>query len=405
MYIINFFFLFSCYCCPGGLYKGDRPSTTGSMSGGHGGSGSSSQHSQNGGNHNNSGNGGNRPLTAHENLARDTAREDRIARVADAWMQNPTPARSSGGSSGSGGSGGNSSNNSANSAPRENLLHFSEVFQDTNELIIYGCAFDSLSYDSRHENKETFGQLVKTVEKLAFMYVDFDDTVDHLNKLKKFSRLSSVTFRHNRLHSLKQIDTLSILNIEHLTVTDNPICSSHIFRMYACFRLPSLTKINDVVITEAETQAAQRAFTTLRDHWVNPAISSTLQTQIPAVDNEPADNSSSSNSRTRPNTASRRGNNSSNNNNFKSTSVRENSQKAINLAGGMYVPRGPVSTKTPNSKARRMARKYVDDLLAEVVVLDNKLKTFHNSWEQIVDGLIQNALDEIDREQGREEDC
>ncbi len=35
---------------------------------------------------------------------------------------------------------------------------------------------------------------------------------------------------------------------------------------------------------------------------------------------------------------------------------------------GLYLPRGLLVTKAANSKARRMARKYVDDILAEVML-------------------------------------
>ncbi len=87
--------------------------------------------------------------------------------------------------------------------------------------------------------------------------------------------------------------------MEQLVVSDNPLATNNILRLYCSFRFPTLVtitvlnvfvimksshsldrfhprkvKLNDLSITLTDTKAGQAMFANLRDHWMNPTVMS-----------------------------------------------------------------------------------------------------------------------------------
>jgi hypothetical protein len=89
-----------------------------------------------------------------------------------------------------------------------------------------------------------------------------------------FWKLTGLVFEHNNLHSLFQLGALSVLNLEELSVTNNPVTTYPYYRLYAIARLDTLTRLDGSPVTPAERRAATQHFGPLAE--ANPPASSPL---------------------------------------------------------------------------------------------------------------------------------
>ncbi len=127
-----------------------------------------------------------------------------------------------------------------------------EIEGDT-MLFIYGNALEVLT------NQE----FQKTVEQISFQYVRFDSIVDYsnLSKLKRFQRLSKLSFSNNFLHSFVQLAKLECLpHLASLTIEHNDLMRTTLFRSFIYYRFTHVTCINGVTVTEVEKQWMRRLF-------------------------------------------------------------------------------------------------------------------------------------------------
>ena len=120
-------------------------------------------------------------------------------------------------------------------------------------LFIYGNALEVLS-------KEEFQ---KTVDQIHFQYIRFDNIVQYLNlkKLKSFGNLSKVLFYDNNLHSFIQLSKLEqIQSLQSISIQNNDICGSCLFRLFIVYRFPNVTLINETAVSEEDKVKARKQF-------------------------------------------------------------------------------------------------------------------------------------------------
>jgi len=127
-----------------------------------------------------------------------------------------------------------------------------EIEGDT-MLFIFGNALEVL----------TNPEFQKTVEQINFQYVRFDSITDHnsLSKLKKFQKLSKLSFSHNFLHSFVQIAKLeSLPHLTSLTIENNDIIKTAMCRSFIVYRFPHVVIINNEAVNEMDRQKSRKLF-------------------------------------------------------------------------------------------------------------------------------------------------
>ncbi|XP_043934404.1 leucine-rich repeat-containing protein 49 [Protopterus annectens] len=131
---------------------------------------------------------------------------------------------------------------------------------DGNTFHLYGPgALDSLE---RSWNLQTAG-IITTV---SFKFMDFEDIVPILNKLKiKFPSISHLQFEETNLHTLQQFNALAhVRRLDQLTVRPqgNPIVNFTLWKYYVLFRLShfGIQKINEAEVTANDLVMAERLF-------------------------------------------------------------------------------------------------------------------------------------------------
>ncbi|KAF7241445.1 Leucine-rich repeat-containing protein 49 [Varanus komodoensis] len=136
--------------------------------------------------------------------------------------------------------------------------HLVEIDGDT--LYLYGAgALESLD---RNWSIHTAG----SVATIAFIFIDFDEIVPVLPKLKiKFPNSLHLKFKETSLVTLQQFNALAHLRrLEQLTVEaqGNPVVTFTLWKYYVLFRLShfSLQKINGIEVTQNDMVMAERLF-------------------------------------------------------------------------------------------------------------------------------------------------
>ncbi|XP_032088264.1 leucine-rich repeat-containing protein 49 isoform X1 [Thamnophis elegans] len=136
--------------------------------------------------------------------------------------------------------------------------HLVEIDGDT--LCLYGSgALESLD---RNWSLQTAGNIVT----IAFIFIDFDEIIPALSKLKiKFPNFLHLKFKETNLSTLQQFNALAHLRrLEQLTVETqgNPVVSFTLWKFYVLFRLShfNLQKINGSEVTQNDMIMAERLF-------------------------------------------------------------------------------------------------------------------------------------------------
>ncbi|NXL93944.1 LRC49 protein, partial [Alectura lathami] len=136
--------------------------------------------------------------------------------------------------------------------------HLVEVEGDT--LYLYGAG--ALECLDRNWSVQTAG----TVATVSFMFMDFDEIVQVLTKLKiKFPNSVHLKFKETNLVTLQQFNALAqVHRIEQLTIDPqgNPVVNFTLWKYYVLFRLNhfNLQKINGVEVTQNDIVMAERLF-------------------------------------------------------------------------------------------------------------------------------------------------
>ncbi|XP_074693767.1 leucine-rich repeat-containing protein 49 isoform X2 [Strix aluco] len=136
--------------------------------------------------------------------------------------------------------------------------HLVEVEGDT--LCLYGAG--ALECLDRNWSVQTAGIIVT----VSFMFIEFDEIVQVLTKLKiKFPNSVHLKFKETNLVTLQQFNALAQMHrIEQLTIDPqgNPVVNFTLWKYYVLFRLNhfNLQKINGVKVTENDIVMAERLF-------------------------------------------------------------------------------------------------------------------------------------------------
>ncbi|PVD20176.1 hypothetical protein C0Q70_20671 [Pomacea canaliculata] len=143
----------------------------------------------------------------------------------------------------------------------ENLNMVAELEGDT--LTLYGPL--ALGAFDRNWGLQAAGAITSIV----FRFIDFDEITKQLHKVRsRFPSTQSLEFTNTNIHSLQQINALSVVrSLDHLTIAldGNPVTKFTLWRLYTIFRLAhfSLKKINDVEVSGADVINAERLFGSL----------------------------------------------------------------------------------------------------------------------------------------------
>lgn len=118
-----------------------------------------------------------------------------------------------------------------------------------------------------------------SIEELHFHFVEFNDLTKYFNFIKTLKTVTTLKFHHNNIHSLYQIDALSVISqikeVDFGANNDsNPITatSPSLYRMYCIFRLPNIQRIDGQEVSDEERDTAKSQFSSLRNEWKNTNI-------------------------------------------------------------------------------------------------------------------------------------
>ncbi|XP_015728069.1 leucine-rich repeat-containing protein 49 isoform X3 [Coturnix japonica] len=136
--------------------------------------------------------------------------------------------------------------------------HLVELEGDT--LYLYGSG--ALECLDRNWSVQTAGTIVT----VSFVFIEFDEIVQVLTKLKiKFPNSVHLKFKETNLVTLQQFNALAQLHrMEQLTVDPqgNPVVNFTLWKYYVLFRLNhfNLQKINGIEVTQDDVVMAERLF-------------------------------------------------------------------------------------------------------------------------------------------------
>ncbi|XP_038640254.1 leucine-rich repeat-containing protein 49 isoform X2 [Scyliorhinus canicula] len=136
--------------------------------------------------------------------------------------------------------------------------HLAELEGDT--LHLYG--FGALESLDRNWGVQTAG----TVTTISFMFIDFDEIVTVLPRLRiKFPNILHLKFQDTNLHKLQQFNALALgRRLDQLTVSSqgNPVVNFTLWKYYVLFRLNHfcLQKINNMEVTPMDIVMGERLF-------------------------------------------------------------------------------------------------------------------------------------------------
>jgi len=206
-------------------------------------------------------------------------------------------------------------------------------------LLLYGNALEMLTSDMR-----VFQEQFK-IEEIQISFYDIALVLENANKLRRFSNATRYVLRHNDIRLFTQLDGFAQFNLQKLTISDNKIASTSLFRKYIIFKLPTLQEINGSQIMKKERVAAEQLF-----RPVNSLTDTHLREILPT------------------------------------TKRRE----GTTTTGNRYV------FKEASSKSRKITRPYVDRVAHQVLTIDKKVGKLHAIWPSIVSRIVRSTLSELE---------
>jgi len=151
----------------------------------------------------------------------------------------------------------------------ERLKHFELDSENTRILRMFGCGMPRMETDAYYSS----------IEQLHFHLIEFNEITKYFNYIKTLGTVTTLKFHHNNIHSLYQIDALSV--ISQIKEVDfgaengsNPITktSPSLYRLYCIFRLQNVVAIDHRKVTAEERDCAKSLFSALRNEWKNGRI-------------------------------------------------------------------------------------------------------------------------------------
>ena len=127
-----------------------------------------------------------------------------------------------------------------------------ELNGDT-KMILYGDAMKVLT----HEDFQ------RKITSICFNYFYYDNIMSkkYIETLKKFTKLTSISFCDNNIFSFYQLIKLeNIISIENINITDNEICTSYLLKYFLIYRIQNLKQFNNSIITEEDISVAKQLF-------------------------------------------------------------------------------------------------------------------------------------------------
>jgi len=100
-----------------------------------------------------------------------------------------------------------------------------------------------------------------TASQITFKYIRFDQIVQQIPNIKRYSNLQRLVFSENNIHSfahlakLEQIPALSALSLEN-----NDVCYTVLCRSFVVYRFPNLKEISGLEVTDSDRTKAKQQF-------------------------------------------------------------------------------------------------------------------------------------------------
>lgn len=126
-----------------------------------------------------------------------------------------------------------------------------------------------VEYDANADRLCIYGNTIESLERFASVssvlikFTSPSKLAILVPKLKKLGSVLELVLSSNNLESLAHLNVLGMLQLRELTVEDNPVSSSALFRPYVVFRLSSLRSVNGVAVTPEERRAYEQYFSPL----------------------------------------------------------------------------------------------------------------------------------------------
>lgn len=137
-------------------------------------------------------------------------------------------------------------------ADGESLLKSGHAeLEGESQLFLYGNSLEVLE-------KPDFRS---TASQITFKYIRFDQIVQQIPNIKRYSSLQRLVFSENNIHSfahiakLEQIAALSALSLEN-----NDVCYTVLCRSFVVYRFPSLKEISGLEVTDSDRSKAKQQF-------------------------------------------------------------------------------------------------------------------------------------------------
>lgn len=195
-----------------------------------------------------------------------------ISRIEAQWKADHPPDGSTASRSGS---------RSGSNLKAERLRHFEADSENEGILRMFGCGLPRMETNAYYSS----------IEQLHFHFVAFNDLTKYFNFIQTLKTVTTLKFEHNDIHSLYQIDALSV--IAHLKAVDFgaesgsnaiTVTSPSLYRSYCVFRLPNIERIDGRAVSAEERESAKAHFSTLREEWKNKHILLTRGFCAPILD-------------------------------------------------------------------------------------------------------------------------
>lgn len=260
--------------------------------------------------------------------------------------------------------------------------HLVEVDGDT--LSLYGSgALESLD---RNWSVQTAG----TVTTVSFAFIEFDEIVQVLPKLKmKFPNSMHLKFKETNLVMLQQFNALAQLRrIDQLTIDPqgNPVVNFTLWKYYVLFRLShfSMQKINGTEVTQNDMIMAERLFGIL----AHVASSELPQYRVISI----LGDARKKQFRYLQETKGKKPGIVNEENNDSKRLAGENTNRAMLN----YTTRDFYNEKLEDIKEKKkFCQMYIEDLVKEATEINKKNEALQKLWPQMFIELVRDAVIEI----------
>jgi Leucine-rich repeat (LRR) protein len=134
-----------------------------------------------------------------------------------------------------------------------NLTHGHVELDGDDKLILYGDAVKILSHEEFHSR----------ISSLCFYYYyyDFIMSKSNIELMKKYKKLTSISFNDNNLFSFYQLIKLeNLVLLEHISIYNNEVNNSVLLKYFLIYRIQNLKSFNGVAINESDIAYAKVLF-------------------------------------------------------------------------------------------------------------------------------------------------